>query len=118
MPKRSSQEEAAVNATYDAFMKEGIAAEKAKNYSDALTKYYHAMDLKPDSAEVYKALARIYLFKRDFNNARDYYKESVQKYKASRDPKFEEQLIILAHEIADEQENKKIENPANSAKQN
>ena len=103
-PKLTKQQAAERKRAYDAALKKGAEAEKNKDYPDALIHYWKATEFQPDSAEVQKALARVYLARRDFKNARDHYKNAVQKYNMPRDPAFEEQLIILAQEAADSPE--------------
>ncbi|MBQ7402649.1 MAG: hypothetical protein IJW05_04335 [Lentisphaeria bacterium] len=100
-PQLTPEQKAAREKEFKAVMDAGLAAEKEKNYSDALIQYWRASDLDPDNGEVYRALARVYLAKRDFRNARDNYKIAVQRFKMKRDPAFEEQLLILAQEEAD-----------------
>ena len=103
-PKLTKQQAAERKRAYDAALKKGAEAEKNKDYPDALIHYWKATEFQPDSAEVQRALARVYLARRDFKNARDHYKNAVQKYNMPRDPAFEEQLIILAQEAADSPE--------------
>ena len=100
-PEFTPEQIAARKKSYEASMKKGAAAEKDKDYAEALIHYWRATEFDPDSAEVQKALARVYLAKRDFSNARDHYKNAVQKHNLPRDPAFEEQLLILAQEVAD-----------------
>ena len=102
-PKLTPEQIAERDAAYKTAMTNGLKAEKEKNYADALIQYWRATGLCTDAngAEVYKALARVYLARRDFVNARDNYKIAVQKYNLKRDPDFEDQLVILAQELAD-----------------
>ena len=96
----SQKEIAEREAIYKSSMKQGATAEAEKNYDDALVHYWRASGYCTDASEVHKALARIYLAKRDFNNARYHYKTAVQKFNLKRDPDFEEKLIRLAQEVS------------------
>ncbi|MBR2440725.1 MAG: hypothetical protein IKB25_11050 [Lentisphaeria bacterium] len=103
-PKFTAEELTARKKAYEDRMKKGLAAEKNKDYTEALIHYWKATEFNPESAELQKALARVYLIKRDFVNARDHYRDAVQKYNLPRDPAFEEQLLILAQEYFDNRE--------------
>ena len=74
VPKYSAKEIADREQAYKTAMAKGETAEKEKNYADALIHYWKATEFKPDSAEVQKSLARVYLIRRDFANARDHYR--------------------------------------------
>ena len=100
-PKFTTEEIAARKKACEDRMKKGLEAEKNKDYTEALIHYWKATEFNPESAELQKALARVYLIKRDFVNARDHYRDAVQKYNLPRDPAFEEQLLILAQEYYD-----------------
>ena len=100
-PKYTEKELAERAKAYKTAMERGAKAEKAKQYSDALIHYWRATEFNSENGEVHKALARIYLIRRDFANARDHYKTAVQKFKMSRDPAFEEKLVVLAQEVLD-----------------
>ncbi|MBE6405726.1 MAG: hypothetical protein E7040_06870 [Lentisphaerae bacterium] len=105
-PKFSAEEAAQREKEYKALMQKGLQAERKKDYSEALAQYWRATSFCADGAEVQKALARVYLARRDFVNARDHYRTAVLKHKLKRDPDFEEKLIALAQELAAEQNDK------------
>ncbi len=74
----SSKETAAKNAELKATLEAGIAASNAGNDDEAIAKFEHAIELKPDCADCYYNVGYLTTKKKDYAKAEAAYKKAIE----------------------------------------
>jgi tetratricopeptide (TPR) repeat protein len=73
-----SKEAAAKNVELKKSFEEGIEASKAGNFDDAIAKFTHAAEVKPDCFDCYYNIGYMYSQKKDYDNAETAYKKAIE----------------------------------------
>ncbi|MFI5178124.1 MAG: carboxypeptidase regulatory-like domain-containing protein, partial [Vicinamibacterales bacterium] len=73
-----SKEAMAKNAELKKSFEEGIEASKAGNFDEAVAKFTHAAEVKPDCFDCYYNIGYMYSQKKDYDNAETAYKKAIE----------------------------------------
>jgi len=74
----SSKEAMAKNAELKATLEAGIAASNAGNDDEAIAKFMHATELKPDCADCFYNVALLQSKKKDYAKSEEFYKKAIE----------------------------------------
>lgn len=74
----SSKEAMAKNAELKATLEAGIAASNAGNDDEAIAKFMHATELKPDCADCFYNVALLQAKKKDYAKSEEFYKKAIE----------------------------------------
>ncbi|PYR01868.1 MAG: hypothetical protein DMF97_06400 [Acidobacteria bacterium] len=77
-PAAASKEAIAKNAELKSTLEAGIAASNAGNDDEAIAKFVHATELKPDCADCFYNIAFLHSKKKDYDKAEAAYKKAIE----------------------------------------